>query len=137
VKAATGEVVTAQELGGADVHTRLSGVADHLADDDQHAIEITRDIVANLNRVKNRPFSDLAQSEEPAYSVEDIYGVIPADTRKPFDVREIIARIVDGSRLHEFKPLYGDTVVCGFGHIYGMPIGIVANNGVLFQRKRT
>lgn len=132
VKAATGEVVTAQELGGADVHTRLSGVADHLADDDQHAIEITRDIVANLNRVKNVPFR-LAQSEEPAYSVEDIYGVIPADTRKPFDVREIIARIVDGSRLHEFKPLYGDTVVCGFGHIFGMPIGIVANNGVLFS----
>lgn len=132
VKAATGEVVTAQELGGADVHTRLSGVADHLADDDKHAIEITRDIVANLNRVKTVPFR-ISQSEEPAYSVEDIYGLIPADTRKPFDVREIIARIVDGSRLHEFKPLYGDTVVCGFGHIYGMPIGIVANNGVLFS----
>lgn len=132
VKAATGEVVTAQELGGADVHTRLSGVADHLAEDDKHAIEITRDIVANLNRTKLVPFR-MAPSEEPAYAVEDIYGVIPADTRKPFDVREIIARIVDGSRLHEFKPLYGDTVVCGFGHIFGMPIGIVANNGVLFS----
>lgn len=132
VKAATGEVVTAQELGGGDVHTRLSGVADHLAEDDGHAIEITRDIVANLNRVKQIPFR-VVESEDPAYSSEEIYGIIPADTRKPFDVREIIARIVDGSRFHEFKPLYGDTVVCGFARIYGMPIGIVANNGVLFS----
>ncbi len=132
VKAATGEVVTAQELGGGDVHTRLSGVADHLAEDDRHAIEITRDIVANLNRTKQIPFR-VTSSEEPAYSPEDIYGIIPADTRKPFDVREIIARVVDGSRFHEFKPLYGDTVVCGFARVFGMPIGIVANNGVLFS----
>ena len=132
VKAATGEEVSAQDLGGADVHSRVSGVTDHLAEDDDHAIELTRDIVANLNRVKNIPFRIL-ESEEPAYAAEEIYGIIPADTRKPFDVREIIARIVDGSRMHEFKPLYGDTVVCGFAHIAGMPVGIVANNGVLFS----
>lgn len=132
VKAATGEEVSAQDLGGADVHSRVSGVTDHFAEDDEHAIEITRDIVANLNRTKQIPFSILA-SEEPAYEVEDVYGIIPADTRKPFDVREIIARIVDGSRMHEFKPLYGDTVVCGFARIAGMPVGIVANNGVLFS----
>ncbi len=132
VKAATGEEVSAQDLGGADVHSRVSGVTDHFAEDDQHAIEITRDIVANLNRTKQIPFSIVA-SEEPAYDAEDIYGIIPADTRKPFDVREIIARIVDGSRMHEFKPLYGDTVVCGFARIAGMPVGIVANNGVLFS----
>lgn len=132
VKAATGEEVSAQDLGGADVHSRTSGVTDHLAEDDQHAIELTRDIIANLNRVKHVPFRILA-SEEPLHSADDIYGIIPADTRKPFDVREIIARIVDGSRMHEFKPLYGDTIVCGFAHIAGMPVGIVANNGVLFS----
>lgn len=132
VKAATGEEVSAQDLGGADVHSRLSGVTDHLAEDDVHAIEITRDIVAHLNRVKDIPFR-LMTPEEPAYPAEDIYGIIPSDTRKPFDVREIISRIVDGSRMHEFKPLYGDTVVCGFAHIEGMPVGIVANNGVLFS----
>ncbi len=132
VKAATGEEVTAQDLGGASVHSRVSGVTDHLAEDDAHALELTRDIVANLNRVKQIPF-EIAASEEPLYPAEDIYGIIPADTRKPFDVREIIARIVDGSRMHEFKPLYGDTIVCGFARIGGMPVGIVANNGVLFS----
>jgi 3-methylcrotonyl-CoA carboxylase beta subunit len=132
VKAATGEEVSAQDLGGASVHSRVSGVTDHLAEDDAHAIELTRDIVANLNRVKKIPF-EIAASEEPLYKADDIYGIIPADTRKPFDVREIIARIVDGSRMHEFKPLYGDTVVCGFARINGMPVGIVANNGVLFS----
>jgi 3-methylcrotonyl-CoA carboxylase beta subunit len=132
VKAATGEEVSAQDLGGANVHSRTSGVTDHLAEDDQHAIELTRDIVANLNRVKRVHF-EIVASEEPLYAAEDIYGIIPADTRKPFDVREIIARIVDGSRMHEFKPLYGDTVVCGFARISGMPVGIVANNGVLFS----
>ncbi|CAN5588732.1 carboxyl transferase domain-containing protein [soil metagenome] len=132
VKAATGEEVSAQDLGGADVHSRVSGVTDHLAEDDLHALEITRDIVANLNRVKSIPFRMMAP-EVPAFSSEDIYGIIPADTRKPFDVREVIARIVDGSRMHEFKPLYGDTIVCGFAHIEGMPVGIVANNGVLFS----
>ncbi len=132
VRAATGEVVTAQELGGADVHSRVSGVTDHLAEDDQEAIAITRDIAANLNRVKSLPFR-MAEVEEPLYSVDEIYGVIPADTRKPFDVREVIARVVDGSRFHEFKPLYGETIVCGFARICGMPVGIVANNGVLFS----
>lgn len=132
VRAATGEVVTAQELGGADVHSRVSGVTDHLAEDDHEAIAITRDIAANLNRVKSLPFR-MAEAEEPLYSVDEIYGVIPADTRKPFDVREVIARVVDGSRFHEFKPLYGETIVCGFARICGMPVGIVANNGVLFS----
>lgn len=132
VKAATGEEVSAQDLGGADVHSRVSGVTDHLAEDDLHALEITRDIVANLNRVKSIPFR-MMKPEAPAFPAEDIYGIIPADTRKPFDVREVIARIVDGSRMHEFKPLYGDTIVCGFAHIEGMPVGIVANNGVLFS----
>ncbi len=132
VRAATGEVVTAQELGGADVHSRLSGVTDHLAEDDEEAIAITRDIAANLNRVKSVSFRT-ADIEEPLYSVDEIYGVIPADTRKPFDVREVFARVVDGSRFHEFKPLYAETVVCGFARIYGMPVGIVANNGVLFS----
>lgn len=132
VKAATGEEVSAQDLGGADVHSRTSGVTDHLAENDDHAIELTRDIVSNLNRVKSVSMR-VQSSEEPLYAAEDIYGIIPADTRKPFDVREIIARIVDGSRMHEFKPLYGDTIVCGFAHIAGMPVGIVANNGVLFS----
>lgn len=132
VKAATGEVVDAQDLGGATVHCELSGVTDHFAEDDQHAIEITRSIVKHLNhepvvkmKVENR--------EEPLYSSEEIYGVIPADARVPFDVHEIISRIVDGSNFHEFKPLYGKTLVTGFGHIYGMPVGIIANNGVLFS----
>jgi 3-methylcrotonyl-CoA carboxylase beta subunit len=132
VKAATGEVVTAQELGGAEVHCEVSGVTDHYAEDDQHAIEITRDIVANLNKKKQTPFK-VAPIEEPAFKPEEIYGVIPADARKPFDVREIIARVVDGSRFHEFKAGFGKTLVTGFARIYGMPVGIIANNGVLFS----
>ena len=132
VKAATGEVVTAQELGGAEVHCERSGVTDHLAEDDQHAIEITREICANLNKRKYIPFKT-APVEEPAFEASEIYGVIPEDARKPFDVREVIARIVDGSRFHEFKPAYGKTLVTGFARIYGMPVGIIANNGVLFS----
>lgn len=132
VKAATGEVVTAQELGGAEVHSEVSGVTDHMAEDDEHAIEITRSIVFNLNRRKVYPF-EIREVEEPAYKPEEIYGVIPADTRKPFDVREIISRIVDASRFHEFKENYAKTIVTGFGHIWGMPVGIIANNGVLFS----
>ena len=132
VKAATGEVVTAQALGGAEVHCEVSGVTDHFAEDDQHAIEITRDIVANLNKKKLEPFKTAAP-EEPLFKPEEIYGVIPADPRKPFDVREVIARVVDGSRFHEFKASYGKTLVTGFARIYGMPVGIIANNGVLFS----
>ncbi|MGE0484459.1 MAG: carboxyl transferase domain-containing protein [Gammaproteobacteria bacterium] len=132
VKAATGEVVSAEDLGGGDVHTRLSGVADHLAENDSHALAIARHIVANLNR--RRPQSvTLAPSEEPLYDPEEIYGVLPTDTRKPYDVREIIARVVDGSRFDEFKARYGSTLVTGFAHLYGVPVGIVANNGILFS----
>lgn len=132
VKAATGEVVDAQELGGATTHCEISGVTDHYAEDDQHAIEITRSIVKHLNRrkivqLKTQPV------EEPLYSAEELYGVIPADSRVPFDVHEVIARIVDGSKFHEFKPLYGKTLVTGFAHIWGYPVGIIANNGVLFS----
>jgi len=132
VKAATGEVVSAQELGGAEVHCEISGVTDHYAEDDHHAIEITRDIVANLNRRKQWPFK-IDPVEEPFYNPEELYGVIPADARKPYDVREVIARIVDGSRFHEFKASFGKTIVTGFARIYGFPVGIVANNGVLFS----
>jgi 3-methylcrotonyl-CoA carboxylase beta subunit len=131
VKAATGEVVTSEDLGGGDVHTRVSGVADHLADNDGHALSIARRIVANLNRTKPVTVT-MTASEEPAYDPSEIHGVIPFDTRKPYDVREIIARIVDGSRLDEFKARYGTTLVTGFAHLYGMPVGIVANNGILF-----
>jgi 3-methylcrotonyl-CoA carboxylase beta subunit len=132
VKAATGEVVSAEDLGGGDVHTRLSGVVDHLAQDDMHALAMARTIVANLNRQKtpNMLVRDVA---EPKYPAEELYGVIPVDTRKPFDVREVIARIVDGSVFQEFKTRYGTTLVCGFAHIYGMPVGIIANNGILFS----
>ena len=132
VKAATGEVVTAQELGGAHVHCDVSGVTDHFAEDDAHALEIARSIVANLNHRKRVPLA-MRPAEDPLYSASEIYGVIPADARKPYDVREVIARIVDGSRLHEFKPTYGPTLVCGFAHLYGFPIGLIANNGVLFS----
>ena len=132
VKAATGEEVTAEDLGGADVHTRLSGVADHFAEDDLHALAITRSIVANLNQRKQWPFA-LRDPADPLYDPRDIYGIIPQDSRKSYDVREVIARIVDGSCLHEFKSNYGDTLVCGFAHIMGMPVGIVANNGILFS----
>ena len=132
VKAATGEDVTAEELGGADVHTRLSGVADHFAEDDLHALAIVRSIVANLNRRKQMPW-DLAEPEPPRYEPREIYGIIPHDPRTSYDVREIIARLVDGSRLHEFKARYGETLVCGFARIMGMPVGIIANNGILFS----
>jgi len=135
VRAATGEVVSAEDLGGADVHTRISGVADHLARDDRHALGIARRIVANLNRASlHSPASspNAATNEEPAYDAAEIYGVVPADKRKPYDVREVIARIVDGSRLDEFKARYGTTLVTGFARLYGQSVGIVANNGILF-----
>ena len=132
VKAATGEVVTAEELGGGDVHTRLSGVADHLAQDDTHALAIARNIISHLNRRKPQQLA-LRESVEPKYPAQELYGVIPTDTRKPFDVREVIARIVDGSEFDEFKARYGTTLVCGFAHLHGMPVGIIANNGILFS----
>jgi 3-methylcrotonyl-CoA carboxylase beta subunit len=132
VKAATGEIVTPEELGGADVHTRRSGVADHYAMNDAHALSIARSIVANLNRVKHVS-TVLREPREPLYPTEELRGVIPADTRKPYDVREIIARFVDASELDEFKQNYGTTLVTGFAHVYGYPIGIVANNGILFS----
>ena len=131
VKAATGEVVSAEDLGGGDVHTRISGVADYLAENDSHALHIARRIVSNLNQRKEVELA-LADSEEPAYDPEEIYGIIPADPRKPYDVREVIARVVDGSRFDEFKPRYGTTLVTGFARLYGYPVGIVANNGILF-----
>ena len=132
VKAATGEVVTAEDLGGGDVHTRLSGVADHLAQSDLHALSIARTAVANLNQ-KKALAPALKTPIAPKFVAEELYGVIPTDTRKPFDVREIIARIVDGSEFHEFKSRFGTTLVTGFAHIEGMPVGIIANNGILFS----
>jgi acetyl-CoA carboxylase carboxyltransferase component len=132
VKAATGEEVTPEELGGGLVHSKISGVTDHLADDDAHALEIARDAVATLAATKHAPW-ETAPVEEPAYAAEDLYGIIPKNTRKPYDVRDVIARIVDGSRLHEFKALYGPTLVTGFARIWGYPVGIIANNGVLFS----
>lgn len=131
VKAATGEVVSAEELGGADVHCRTSGVTDHYANNDHHALKLMRRAVARLNRTKPMTL-DITASREPAHPVEDIYGVIPADPRQPFDVREVIARVVDGSEFDEFKALFGETLVCGFARIHGYPVGIVANNGILF-----
>ena len=132
VKAATGEIVSAEELGGADVHCRTSGVTDHYANNDHHALELVRRAVGRLNRIK--PVSmDLREPVEPLYPVEDIYGVIPADKKRPYDVREVIARIVDGSDFDEFKALYGETLVCGFARIHGYPVGILANNGILFS----
>jgi 3-methylcrotonyl-CoA carboxylase beta subunit len=132
VKAAIGEVVTAEELGGADVHSRISGVTDHYALDDAHALGIARRIVANLHRVK-RPALDIAEPVEPLYDSAELHGVVPTDPRKPYDAREVIARIVDGSVLDEFKPLYGQTLVTGFARIWGYPVGILANNGILFS----
>jgi len=132
VKAATGEEVSAEELGGADVHTRISGVADHLAEDDGHALEIARDIVAHLG-ARPRPPLDLATPEAPRYDPAEIYGLLPRDLRTPFDARELIARLVDGSRFHEFKARYGTTLVTGFAHLHGVPVGILANQGVLFS----
>ena len=132
VKAATGEIVSAEDLGGGDVHTRLSGVADHLASNDPHALSLARNVVRNLN--KRKVSAQVLQTPiDPKFPAEELYGVIPADTRKPYDVREIIARIVDGSEFDEFKARFGATLVCGFAHIEGMPVGFVANNGVLFS----
>ena len=132
VKAATGEDVSAEELGGADVHTRLSGVADYLAEDDAHAIQLTRTIVSNLTGRKHLP-ADVATPEAPAYDPDEIYGIVQADTRKAYDVREVVARLVDGSRFDEFKARYGQTLVTGFARLHGFLVGIVANNGVLFS----
>lgn len=132
VKAATGEVVSAEDLGGADVHCRTSGVADHYAQNDHHALQLARNAVKRLNRRKPQSL-DVAPSQEPAYPADEIYGIIPKDSRKPYDVREIIARIVDGSDFDEFKALYGTTLICGFARIFGYPVGIVANNGILFS----
>ena len=132
VKAATGEEVSAEELGGGDVHTRISGVADHLAESDAHALHLARRIVAKLNGVKSVAL-DIRPPAEPAYDPEELYGVIPFDTRKPYDVHEVIARIVDASVLDEFKARYGTTLVTGFARIHGYPVGIVANNGILFS----
>src|SRR5713226_5811399 len=134
VRAATGEVVTAEELGGGDVHTRISGVSDHLADDDDHALEIARSVFANLGQ-RSRVDDVVPQDEpeDPYYDPAELYGIVSPDPRKPYEVREVIARIVDGSRIHEFKPRYGPSLVTGFARIYGYPVGIIANNGVLFS----
>ena len=136
VKAATGEIVTAEELGGGDVHTRVSGVADHLAQNDMHALQLARRIVGNLGAKHTADIGQLtgaAATREPLYATEEIYGVIPHDVKKPYDVREVIARIVDGSEFDEFKARYGTTLITGFARIYGMPVGIIANNGILYS----
>ncbi len=132
VKAATGEVVSAEDLGGADLHCRTSGVTDHYALDDRHALALARQCVGHLNRAK-APWLVSRPSAEPLHSADDLLGLIPADARKPYDVREVIARLVDGSEFSEFKQLYGTTLVCGFAHLQGFPVGIVANNGILFS----
>ncbi|KAF1708034.1 carboxyl transferase domain-containing protein [Pseudoxanthomonas sacheonensis] len=131
VKAATGEVVDAEALGGADVHTSVSGVADHFAEDDRDALQIARNLVANLNRRKVLPLA-VREPQEPLFAAHELYGIVPKDTRRPFDIREVIARIVDGSRFDEFKARYGKTLITGFAHLHGYPVGIVANNGILF-----
>ncbi len=132
VKAAIGEIVSAEDLGGGDVHTRLSGVADHLAQNDMHALALARQAVATLARSTEMPV-ELREPRPPKYDPSEIYGIVPIDTRKPYDVREIIARVVDGSDFHEFKQRFGATLICGFAHIEGMPVGIIANNGILFS----
>ncbi len=132
VKAATGEEVTAEELGGADVHSRQSGVTDYYATDDGHAIGIARRIIANLNRMR-RCYLELRAPRDPLFAADELYGIVPADARTPYDVRDVIARIVDGSEFEEFKALYGETLICGFAHIHGFPVGILANNGILFS----
>ena len=132
VKAATGEVVSAEDLGGADLHTRISGVADHFAVDDEHALAIGRKIVRNLNIRKPTPPFATAEAEDPLFDVEEMNGIIPANFREPFDIRKVIARVVDGSRFDEFKARYGETLVTGFGKLYGNPVGVIANNGILF-----
>lgn len=133
VKAATGEVVSAEDLGGGDVHTRLSGVADYLAEDDTHALALARRAVGSLGFAPHASHLQLQSPEDPAYDPDEIIGVVPADLRTPYDIREVIARMVDGSRFDEFKPRFGETLVTGFAHVMGMPVGIVANNGVLFS----
>lgn len=132
VRAATGEVVSAEDLGGADVHTRESGVSDHYARNDEEALDIVRDIFAHLNMPRST-IAGIQEPVDPLYAAEQLYGIVPADSRVPFDIREVIARIVDGSQMHEFKARYGTTVVTCFAHIWGIPVGIVANNGVLFS----
>ena len=132
VKAATGEVISAEDLGGAETHSRKSGVVDHVAENDEHALQIVRDIVASLNTVKTVSI-DLREPRSPAFDAEELYGLIPDDVRAPYDVREVIARITDGSEFEEFKALYGTTLVCGFARIWGYPVAILANNGVLFS----
>ncbi|XP_060536734.1 probable methylcrotonoyl-CoA carboxylase beta chain, mitochondrial [Cylas formicarius] len=131
VKAATGEVVSAEELGGADLHCSVSGVTDHYAVNDEHAIQLTKDIIKNLNRPTKNPFTE--EFQLPLYNCKDLYGIIDEDIQKPYDVREVIARIVDGSKFHEFKKKYGETLVCGFSKLYGKSVGILGNNGVLFS----
>jgi 3-methylcrotonyl-CoA carboxylase beta subunit len=132
VKAATGEIVDAESLGGGEVHCKTSGVTDHLANDDAHALEIAREIVGSLNRCKHVPLAVL-KPKAPLHDAREIYGILPRETRFPYEVREIIARLVDGSEFVEFKPLYGKTLVCGFAHLHGYPVGIIANNGILFS----
>ncbi|MGH8370720.1 MAG: carboxyl transferase domain-containing protein, partial [Gammaproteobacteria bacterium] len=132
VKAATGEVVDAETLGGGEVHSKISGVTDHLADNDAHALQIARDIIGHMNYQKPAWLVS-RDSAEPRYAVDELYGVVPQETRFPYDVHEIIARLVDGSEFQEFKALYGKTLVCGFAHLYGKPVGIIANNGILFS----
>ena len=132
VKAATGEEISAEDLGGGDLHGRKSGVVDHVAENDEHALTIVRDIVSHLGPV-HKPDIDLKEPRPPKFDAEELYGVVPDDVRAPYDVHEVIARIVDGSEFHEFKALYGTTLVCGFAHIWGMPVAILANNGVLFS----
>jgi 3-methylcrotonyl-CoA carboxylase beta subunit len=133
VRAATGEIVTAEDLGGGDVHTRLSGVADYLAEDDTHALALARRAVASLGADPKAPHPARATPEDPAYDPDDLFGIVPCDLRQPYDIREVIARLVDGSRFDEFKPRFGETLVTGFAHVMGWPVGIIANNGVLFS----
>src|SRR6188472_384846 len=132
VKAATGEEVSAEDLGGADVHSRQSGVTDYYAINDSHAIGIARRIIANLNRVKHS-YLEVRSPRDPLFPAEELYGIVPADPRTPYDVRDVIARLVDASEFQEFKELYGQTLICGFAHIHGFPVGILANNGILFS----
>ncbi|RYD53866.1 MAG: methylcrotonoyl-CoA carboxylase, partial [Sphingomonadales bacterium] len=132
VKAATGEVISAEDLGGGDLHGRTSGVVDHVAENDEHALTIVRDIVSHLP-ADSEPAVKLLDARPPKYDSSDLYGIVPQDVRAPYDVHEIIARLVDGSEFHEFKALYGTSLVCGFAHIWGMPVGIIANNGILFS----
>jgi len=133
VKAATGEEISAEELGGGDLHARKSGVVDHLAEDDEHALTVVRDIVSTCAPAKAGAQLELREPRPPRYDAEELYGIIPEDVRAPYGVHEVIARIVDASEFHEFKPLYGSTLVCGFAHIWGIPVAILANNGILFS----